>query len=125
MTFSLKHTNRLNEYKICESVLQRLSTVKNLGGSLDQELASTDHNDSIISSLFKASGFVIRNSKNFQYCLTLLCLYFLFVRSLFVFGITHATLKLKKYKRIILKFGFNLERDFSWNDLCQFSLFRA
>lgn len=28
------------------------------------------------SSLFKASGFVIRNSKNFQHCCTLLCLYF-------------------------------------------------
>jgi hypothetical protein len=64
MTLSLKHTKRFYEDKIGDSVLQRLSTLNDLGITFDQKLAFTesryDSYDPRISSSFKALGFVIR-----------------------------------------------------------------
>lgn len=81
MTYTRKLHPFLEDYKISDKILTRVSSISDLGVIFDQKLTFNDH---ILSTIKKASsllGFIIRNAKNFTDINVIKLLYFSLVRS--------------------------------------------
>ena len=68
-------------YQICDTQLERVSSVKDLGVILDSSLTFRDHYSSIIAKANRNLGFIMRTTKDFTDPHSLRTLYFSLVRS--------------------------------------------
>jgi len=69
-------------YTLCESTLDRLSTVKDLGVVFNAKLSFVPHIEQVAASASKSLGFVLRNCKHFANQSTNKVLYNSYVRSI-------------------------------------------
>ncbi|KAG7306984.1 hypothetical protein JYU34_007107 [Plutella xylostella] len=83
--FYIRFTRNINEilstYNIQSNTLLEVTTVRDLGVTLDKKLTFVPHIDHIVKKSNKALGFVLRNSKAFRNPNTKILLYNAFVRS--------------------------------------------
>lgn len=86
ITFTRKASPIIFNYKINNSLLQRIDVVKDLGILLDTKLTFNDHIDYITNKAYKNLGFVKRSCENFDNILCIKLLYFSYVRSTLEYG---------------------------------------
>lgn len=82
ITFSRNRTDYHGIYKLESATIKRVSSVVDLGVTLDQKMTFSAHIDRIRDKSYKALGFVMRVSKEFKNINTIKLLYFCYVRSL-------------------------------------------
>ena len=80
-SFTRKPQPSLYNYKLQNSTLSRVSSIKDLGVTFDSKLLFNEHIDNIVKRASKALGFVIRMSAEFEMVKTFKILYCAFVRS--------------------------------------------
>lgn len=86
MTYTRKHTAIAYEYSICNTVLDRVNSVKDLGITFDRKLNFIEQVNGMIANAYRSYGFIYRNCKDFTNVKCLLLLYFSFVRSKLEYG---------------------------------------
>lgn len=69
------------DYRINDGILERVTTIRDLGIIMDSTLSFIPHIDHILASAFRNLGFILRISKPFKRPGTLKILYYSFVRS--------------------------------------------
>ena len=81
MTFTRKSTFTKFTYKICNTILEQVSFVKDLGVILDKSLSFDLHIDKICNSGHNVLGFIKRRAKEFDNMLLNKHVYSALVRS--------------------------------------------
>lgn len=81
MTYTRKNKFLEHEYLIENRPLQRRDGIRDLGVNMQSNLKFNDHYRHIVNKALKKLGFVIRNSRNFVNCDTVILLYNALVRS--------------------------------------------
>lgn len=70
-----------NIFNIGDNVVQKVTTIKDLGVTLDVKLSFEAHIDNIVNKAFKMLGFILRSTKDFKDLKCVMILYFTLVRS--------------------------------------------
>lgn len=86
VSFSRKINTIQCNYSIGGSILDRKSTVKDLGVVFDEKLSFVSHIDQMVTTASRTLGFIIRNCKHFSNVATFKLLYYSFVRSRLDYG---------------------------------------
>jgi hypothetical protein len=81
MSFNRRKNRVLLNYSVNGKQLDQVFKIRDLGVIFDSELKFDDHLTFITNEAYKMLGFVIRNSKLFRACETIIKLYYSFVRS--------------------------------------------
>lgn len=82
ISFTRKTKPILFTYKINETQLQRVESIRDLGVLLDSKLSFSDHVDNIIKRAYRNLGFVMRTCKPFTSITSLKIVYYAYVRSI-------------------------------------------
>lgn len=87
ITFSRIRAPILFEYSMQSCTLKRVSTIKDLGITLDNKLRFNEHISSVIAKAYAVLGVIIRNTRDFNDIYCLKTLYISLVRSLLEYGV--------------------------------------
>lgn len=79
--FTKKRNKMVTEYSVAGSKLEEVTTIRDLGVTMDCQLRFTDHIDNIVKNANKSLGFILRSSKGFKNPSTVILLYNSYVRS--------------------------------------------
>lgn len=85
ISYSKKKAQQIFHYNAGGAVLQRVTSVRDLGVIFDDKLSFNKHIDGVIASSYRTLGFIIRNSRAFNYE-SLILLFNTFVRSKVEYG---------------------------------------
>ena len=81
MTYALKKNVLMYNYRIGDTTIDRVSSIKDLGVLFDAKLSFKMHIHNITSSAYRSLGLIIRQGKDFRNILALRALYYAYVRS--------------------------------------------
>ena len=108
MSFSLKRYNIHFEYVLNGVVLARPQTVLDLGVVFDSRLTFAYHINKVVADCMKTLGFIIRNSRDFQHCDTIIRLFNSLIGSKLYYACIiwcpHHNIHLMHLERVIRRF---------------------
>lgn len=87
ISFHRKRKPIIFDYRISDTVLQRITQVKDLGVTLDQEMTFKPHYNDVIARANRQLGFIFKISEDFRDPLCLKSLYCSLVRSIMEFSV--------------------------------------
>lgn len=82
ITFTRNRAVFDNNFNIGNNMIQKVTTIKDLGVSLDSKLSFETHIDNIVNKAFKMLGFMLRITQDFRNLKCIMILYFTLVRSM-------------------------------------------
>lgn len=121
VTFSRKRNVSMFQYSLCDSVLETVQSIKDLGVTLDAKLILDTHIDNVVNKAYKMYGFIMRSTVNFQRPSTYLYLYKCLIRPQLEYAVTvwnpHFNIYVNKIEMVQKKFLRRLQYKFFHNRL--------
>lgn len=103
ITFTKNKNTTTYAYSLCDTRLNRVTCLRDLGIQLDSQLCLNLHIENIVNKAFKMFGFIMRSSADFKRSSTYLYLYKTLVRPQLEFAVTIWNPFYKKYISAIEK----------------------